>query len=225
MHVGRFEPLPTDPYQHAPGQGQPRHFGAICAACRGQTRLGTKFCTNCHALREDAESGSEREPRFAASRTARFMGALADGLIVSVIGLVIDLANVEGLLSLEIWLGSAIWLIWFAAIAKRGQTPGKQLLSTQVIRTDGSAASQLIMWAREVGYRAAVNAPIILLSQLNPESSTAELAIVLISLIVLADALAIFFNPDRQTLHDRVFRTLVVNVRPVGQTSAELRAL
>lgn len=218
--MGRFEPLPTDP---EPSTGSSGHFGAICAACRGTTRLGTKFCTNCHALRDDAERG--RAPRFAASRTARFMGALADGLIVSVIGLVIDLANVDGLLSLEIWLGSVIWLAWFAAIAKRGQTPGKQLLSTQVIRTDGSPASRLLMWAREVGYRAAINVPIILISQLYPESSAAELVIPLISLIVIADGLAIFFNPDRQTLHDRFFGTLVINLRPVRQTSAELRAL
>ena len=153
------------------------------------------------------------------------MGALADGLIVSAIGLIIDLANLEGLLSLELWLGSAIWLIWFAAIARRGQTPGKQMLSTQVIRNDGSSASRTLMWAREVGYRAAVNVPVILLSQLYPGSVATDIALAVIGLIVIADGLAIFTNPDRLTLHDRVFGTLVVNIRPVRQTSAELRAL
>ena len=153
------------------------------------------------------------------------MGALADGLIVSVIGLIIDLANLEGLLSLELWLGSAIWLVWFAAIAKRGQTPGKQMLSTQVIRVDGSTASRKLMWVREVGYRAAVNIPVILMSQLYPESMATDLVLAVIGLVVIADGMAIFFNSDRQTLHDRVFRTLVISVRPVRQTSAELRAL
>lgn len=219
--MGRFDPLPTDPYLRPPGQ--PRHYGAICAACRGDTRLGTRFCTNCSALRDDAERG--HSPRFAATRMARFMGALADGLIVSAIGLIIDLANLEGLLSLELWLGSAIWLVWFAAIAKRGQTPGKQMLSTQVIRTDGSAASQRLMWAREVGYRAAVNVPVILVGQLYPASTVSELVLAAIAIIVLADGIAIFFSPDRQTLHDRVFGTLVISIRPVRQTSAELRAL
>jgi len=156
---------------------------------------------------------------------ARFMGALADGLIVSAIGLIIDLANLEGLLSLELWLGSAIWLVWFAAIAKRGQTPGKQMLSTQVIRTDGSAASRKLLWAREVGYRAAVNVPVILVGQLYPASTVSELVLAAIAIIVLADGIAIFFSPDRQTLHDRVFGTLVISIRPVRQTSAELRAL
>jgi uncharacterized RDD family membrane protein YckC len=153
------------------------------------------------------------------------MGALADGLIVSAIGLIVDLFSLEGLLSLEIWLGSAIWLVWFAAIARRGQTPGKQMLSTQVIRTDGSAASRKLMWVREVGYRAAVNVPVILLSILYPESVAANLALATIGIVVIADGVAIFFNPDRQTLHDRVFKTLVINIRPVRQTSAELRAL
>jgi len=219
--VGRFDPLPTDPYLRPPGQ--PRHYGAICAACRGDTRLGTRFCTSCNALRDDAERG--HSPRFAATRMARFMGALADGLIVSAVGLIIDLANLEGLLSLELWLGSAIWLVWFAAIAKRGQTPGKQMLSTQVIRTDGSAASRKLMWAREVGYRAAVNVPVILVGQLYPESTVSELVLAAIAIIVIADGIAIFFSPDRQTLHDLVFGTLVVSIRPVRQTSAELRAL
>lgn len=219
--MGRFEPLSTDPYQSPPGQS--RHFGAICAACREDTRLGTRFCTSCQALREDAERG--HSPRYAASRTARFMGALADGLLVMAIGLIVDLANLEGILSLELWLGSAIWLIWFAAIAKRGQTPGKQMLSTQVIRTDGSSASRTLMWAREVGYRIVINVPVILLSILYPESVAANLVLAVIGIVVIADGIAIFMNPDRQTLHDRVFKTLVISVRPVRQTSAELRAL
>ena len=219
--MGRFEPLPTDPYRSG---DEPRgYYGAICAACRGNTRLGTRFCTACNALRDDAERG--HSPRYAATRTARFMGALADGLIVSLIGLIIDFANLEGVLSIELWLGSAIWVLWFAVIAKRGQTPGKQLLSTQVIRTNGAAASQPLMWAREVGYRAAVNVPILALSALFPESSAVNVVIMIIALVVIADGLAIFATPDRQTLHDRVFGTLVVSVRPVPQNSAELRAL
>ena len=60
--MGRFEPLPTDPYLRPPGQ--PRHYGAICAACRSDTKLGTRFCTSCNALRDDVERG--HSPRFAA---------------------------------------------------------------------------------------------------------------------------------------------------------------
>ena len=129
------------------------------------------------------------------------------------------------MLSLELWLGSVIWLIWFAAVAKRGQTPGKQLVSTQVIRTDGAPASRKLMWAREVGYRIAINTPMVLISSLYPESAIASLVVALIALVVVADGAAIFFSADRQTLHDRVFGTLVISIRAVRQTSAELRAL
>ena len=219
--MGRFEPLPTDPYQRPPKQSG--HYGAICAACRDDTRLGTRFCTACNVLRSDAEHG--HSPRFAASRLSRFMGALADGLIPSVIGLVLGLASLGGVLELQLWLGSVIWLAWFAFLAKRGQTPGKQLVSTQVIRTDGSPATRARMWAREVGYRVVINAPILILSSLYPDSIVSNLIVFAIAVIVIADGVAIFFNPDRQTLHDRVFGTLVINIRAVRQTSAELRAL
>lgn len=41
------------------------------------------------------------------------------------------------------------WLIWFAIVAPRGQTPGKALVSTYVIREDGSRAGGWYMWGRE----------------------------------------------------------------------------
>ena len=215
--MGRFEPLDESV---PPPRGL---FGAICAACGKNTNLGVKFCTTCQVLRSDAEHG--HSPRYAASRTSRFMGSIADGLIPAVIGIALSLLSVGGLLSLELWLGSVIWLIWFAAVAKRGQTPGKQLVSTQVIRIDGAPASRKLMWAREVGYRIAINTPMVLISSLYPESAIASLVVALIALVVVADGAAIFFSADRQTLHDRVFGTLVISIRAVRQTSAELRAL
>ena len=81
------------------------------------------------------------------------------------------------------------------------------------------------MWAREVGYRIAVNVPLLLIGSLYPDSAIASIVVVLIAMVVVADGVAIFFSPDRQTLHDRVFGTLVISIRPVKQPSAELRAL
>ena len=55
------------------------------------------------------------------------------------------------LLDLLIWIFTASigWLIWFAIVAPRGQSPGKALVSTYVIREDGSVAGGWYMWGRE----------------------------------------------------------------------------
>jgi uncharacterized RDD family membrane protein YckC len=42
------------------------------------------------------------------------------------------------------------WFIWFAIVAPRGQTPGKTLVSTYVIRDDGTRAGAGFMWGREI---------------------------------------------------------------------------
>ncbi|MDA0351810.1 MAG: RDD family protein [Chloroflexi bacterium] len=41
------------------------------------------------------------------------------------------------------------WVIWFLIVAPRGQTPAKVLLSTYVMREDGSRAGGWYMWGRE----------------------------------------------------------------------------
>jgi uncharacterized RDD family membrane protein YckC len=41
------------------------------------------------------------------------------------------------------------WLIWFIIVAPRGQTPGKALVSTYVMREDGTIAGGWSMWGRE----------------------------------------------------------------------------
>jgi uncharacterized RDD family membrane protein YckC len=42
------------------------------------------------------------------------------------------------------------WVIWFIIVAPRGQTPGKALVSTYVMRADGTRASGWLMVGREV---------------------------------------------------------------------------
>ena len=42
------------------------------------------------------------------------------------------------------------WVIWFIIVAPRGQTPGKALVSTYVIREDGTRASGWFMVGREI---------------------------------------------------------------------------
>ena len=42
------------------------------------------------------------------------------------------------------------WLIWFAVVAPRGQTPGKALLGMYIMREDGTRAGGGYTWLREV---------------------------------------------------------------------------
>ena len=42
------------------------------------------------------------------------------------------------------------WLIWFAIVAPRGQTPGRQMLGMYLVREDGSRAGGGYTWLREI---------------------------------------------------------------------------
>jgi len=233
--VGRFEPLPTDPYQRAPGQ-----YGAICAACSGETQLGAKFCTSCDALRDDAERG--HTVRYAASRWVRLGARLLDALIVGLLGMIvfvvldaagfvdIDLQDQDTLqfsdINVSTLIATGIWFLWFAAVAPRGQTPGKQILRIQIINADGSQASTWLNWRREGLFQFFVVAPSLFGEPIiSPPDAVTQLLGFLVFLVLLSDASFIFAGTDKQTIHDRLFRTLVVRIRPVRQHSAELCAL
>ena len=235
--MGRFEPLSTDPYQRPPGQ--PGHYGAICSACREDTRLGTKFCTSCNALRDDAERG--HTVRYAASRWMRLWSRLLDILIVVVLGMAVffvldgagfidvDLDNAGDIsvsdLNVSTLIATGIWFLWFAFVAPRGQSPGKQILRMRIISADGSDLPTSRNWLRESVFQFFLIVPSLLA---EPIVSPPEGIVQLLSfapLVTLVDIAFIFAGSDRQTIHDRISGTLVVNIRPVRQTSAELRAL
>lgn len=86
------------------------------------------------------------------------------------------------------------WFIWFAIVAPRGQTPAKALLSTYVMREDGTTAGGWYMWGRELLVKG------LLLSILNIFTFSA--AWVVASLWCLWD-------PDRQTVWDKIMTSYV----------------
>ena len=241
--MGRFDPLPTDPYQHPPdhegGGGWSGYFGPHCAACRQVTRLGTKFCTACNALREDAERG--HTVRYAASRWMRFWSRLLDTLLVVVTGLVIyfvagaagliaiDLENTDHISLAEVnactLIATGLWFLWFAIIAKRGQTPGKQILGLRIIRDDGEAAPTQLNWLREGAFQLFLILPSLLGEPIVNLPDVVTGIVGWTPFVALADVCFIWGGPDRQTLHDRIFKTLVVRVQPVREHSAALRPL
>ncbi len=235
--MGRFEPLSTDPYQRPPGQSG--HYGAICAACREDTRLGTKFCTSCNALRDDAERG--HTVRYASSRWMRLWARLLDTLIVVALGMAVffildgagfidvEVENASDIsvsdLNVSTLIATGIWFLWFALVAPKGQTPGKQILRMQIISADGSDLPTSRNWLREGAFQFFLIIPSLLA---EPIVSPPEGIVQLLSFapfITLVDIAFIWAGPDKQTIHDRIFGTLVVSIRPVRQTSAELRAL
>ena len=87
------------------------------------------------------------------------------------------------------------WLIWLWFVAPRSQSPAKALLDMYILTEDGHPASARRVWAREV---------------LVQVIGFGFLAWLIGGMANVADALWIFFDPDRQTLHDKVANTLVV---------------
>jgi len=122
---------------------------------------------------------------------------------------------------LIIWLTGGIgWLIWLAIVAPRGQSPGKSLLGLHIVRADASSASAGYVWLREFGWDAAIGVVsvglLVLLGAVA--SSIGELLLLWFWLTFVfwafsfLDAAWLLWDRDRQTLHDKVLGTLVVEL-------------
>jgi hypothetical protein len=101
----------------------------------------------------------------------------------------------EGLL----FVGTLIigWYIWLFFTVKTAQTPAKRLLGVYILNRDtGEPVSAGMVWIREV-----------LVKQLLLNAVGA-----LIPFAGLVNALWVFFDKDRQALHDKVVTTVVVYV-------------
>lgn len=86
------------------------------------------------------------------------------------------------------------WLIWFLIVAPRGQTPGKSLVSTYVVRPDGSRAGGWYMWGREAGVKW------ILMGLIDW---------VALGLAQLIGSLMILWDRDKQCLWDKIVSSYV----------------
>jgi uncharacterized RDD family membrane protein YckC len=83
------------------------------------------------------------------------------------------------------------WFIWFGFFsAKRGQSPGKQILGLRVMQLDGTIPTAGTMWLREVVIKG------LLWNLTEPFSYAAYIWA--------------FFDRDRQTVHDKMVDTYVV---------------
>ena len=82
---------------------------------------------------------------------------------------------------------------------RRGQTPGKKLLGIRVIRTDGSPSDWGWTFLREFVIK-------LILFELAVDALTFGIGSIL-------DSLWAFWDRDRQALHDKIVKTIVVDDR------------
>ncbi len=101
-------------------------------------------------------------------------------------------------------LGGALWLIWSLVVARRGQSPGKQLVNTRVVLADGRPSGLV---------RTIVRRELLLVAVLVSLVLTLGFAGLTIAVCVLAmGGLWCLFDVNRQCLWDKMAGTYVVAI-------------
>jgi len=129
-----------------------------------------------------------------ATRMQRFLGALADAVILGVpyvIGAIETLPDPVRLLGVLASLGLLIYQL--VLVTKRGQTIGKRLVGTRIVRKDTLENGGFVI---NVLWRGFLNG-----------------LFCLIPLYFIADCLFVF-RDDRRCIHDILAGTLVVQAEP-----------
>lgn len=100
------------------------------------------------------------------------------------------------------------WLIWFLVIARRGQTPAKQILGLHIVRADGTAAGFWWTVLREIVLKVGAFA---LLDFVLGRADGTIAGYITLAVFVVA-ALWCVWDTYRQCLWDKVARTWVVHL-------------
>ena len=119
-------------------------------------------------------------------------GIKAAGLGRRVVAYLLDII----LLLLTLIIG---YIVWWLFTLRRGQTPGKQLLGIRVIRTDGRPSGWGWTFLREFLIKFGL--------------FSIAIDAVTLSLGWIFDGLWAFGDRDRQALHDKIEKTIVVDDR------------
>ena len=145
-------------------------------------------CPNC--ARSNADEG--RFCRWCQQLLVATPGVMAADLGRRVAAYILDIV----LFLVTLIIGYIIWLLF---TLNHGQTPGKRLLGIRVIRVDGSASDWGQTFVREF---------VIKFGLFEVVGDIVSLGIASI-----VDVLWAFWDKDRQTLHDKIVKTLVVDDR------------
>ena len=180
-----------------------------CPQCGQQLSAGSQFCSACgRAVVADEATGAcpscfkrhEGEGLFCRS-CDQFLngptGVTAAGLGRRVGAYAMDIV----LFVLTLVIG---YIVWWLFTLRRGQTPGKQLLGIRVIRSDGTPSDWGWTFIREFVVK--------------------QVAVLILNSIVgvvwIIDLLWALWDKDRQTLHDKLMKTVVVDDRTLRREVA-----
>lgn len=177
-----------------------------CPNCRETNPSTSGFCHRCGAtLRADCPNcgrrgaGAERFCLWCEQLLGGPPGVKAASLARRVAAYLLDVA----LVFLTLVIG---YLVWLAFSMRHGQTPAKQLLGIRVIRADGSPSDWGWTFVREVVVKSVIIG-------FGVDSITFGLGSIL-------DGLWAFWDRDRQAIHDKIVKTLVVDDRQYRSAAA-----
>lgn len=191
-----------------------------CRRCGWQPKSGDQVCEQCSAL-----LGAPAEAGPAAGRGRRIAGALIDALIAGVpamIGWLIwagDFAD-DGTLTdrqqvgliVASALGFTLWSLLVLGLAGRRQSPGKALLGMTVVHLDGRPVTALLFAARHIVWWLAINA-CFWASQI-PGGDDGRSGLGLAGFVLLlVDVGMLLFSRNRQSVHDKIFKTTVIRTQ------------
>ena len=163
----------------------------ICPYCGASAGQDSRFCGNCgRRLDEGAyQSGAETEPPWGGQEYGEpayqdvlaGTGTRAGGFLVTQM-----VPALVGWIPIVGWIaGPALW-IWNLFLFQRGQDIGARLLGMRVVRDTGDLAGFYHMWTR-------------------------NLATIISLIVVGAGYWTAYLDPHRQTWHDKMLGTYVVD--------------
>ena len=171
--------------------------GVECQTCGGQLVLGNLFCDTCRQM-WDAPEGVK-----SADYGTRAVAYILDSIIPFGLAIVsIVLAVAIGVTSGEFWMFfiplALIWLgyiVWWVLLLRKSQTPGKLIMKLWVTRDSGQPAGWGLMLVRELLVKGLL---------------FGFLGGVTFYIAMLVDLLWPLWDRNKQTLHDKIVGTHVV---------------
>ena len=191
-----------------------------CAACQQHNPSEAEFCNNCGAVLRCPDCsrsnvGGGRFCRWCQRFLVAPQGVNAAGIGRRVAAYLLDIL----LFFATLIIGYVIW--WLFTLS-RGQTPGKQLVKIRVMRVDGRPSDWSWTFIREFLVKFGLFTVIADMVLFGVASVLDDLwafwgrdlaYTVLFGLGSILDDIWAFWDKDRQTLHDKIMKTVVVDDR------------